>query len=92
MQNTGNFKQFYIARFETSSKYVNYVKMPSYKNIVKQTIKVCKCFKYKNSETEIPYISKIYKKINIFKEKSNSVEDFITFLDLSIKLNRLVSK
>ena len=36
-----------------------YIKIPSYKNIVTQTIKVCKCLKYKKNEMETPYISKI---------------------------------
>ena len=43
--------------------------MPSIKNIVTQTIKACKYLKYKKTETETPYISKIYKYIHIFKEK-----------------------
>ena len=43
--------------------------MPSIKNIVTQTIKVCKCLKYKKPETETPYISKISKYIHIFKKK-----------------------
>ena len=49
--------------------------MPSIKNFVTQTIEVCKCLKYKKTET--PYISKIYKYIHIFKEKKfNFVVDF----------------
>ena len=57
MQNTGNFIHFYIVRFEASLKYVI---LPSYKNIVTQTSKVCKCLKHKKTEMETPFISKIY--------------------------------
>ena len=46
MQNTGNFNHFYIARFEALRFEIRYIKMPSYENIAKQTIKVCKYLKY----------------------------------------------
>ena len=48
MENIGNFIHFYIARFEVSLKC--YIKMPSIKNIVTQTVKVCKCLKYKKQK------------------------------------------
>ena len=52
------------------------MKMPSYKNIGTQIITVCKCSKYRKTETETPFISQIYKYINIFKGKSNFVVEF----------------
>ena len=40
--------------------------------------KVCKCLKTTQLKTETPCIIKIYEYIHIFKEKSNSVVDFMS--------------
>ena len=52
--------------------------MPSYKNIVTHTFKVCKCLKIIKLKMESPGIGKIYEYIHIFKEKSNFVADFMS--------------
>ena len=73
MQNTGNFSHFYIARFEASSKYI---KMPSYKNIVTHTFKVCKYLKIK-METHyvmcLRLVTKILNKKSSTKKLSHSI-------------------
>ena len=53
--------------------------MPSYKNIVTHTFKVCKCLKIIKLKAETPCIRKIYEYIHMFKEKSNFVADFCLF-------------
>ena len=60
-------------------------------------IKIWKCLKYKKTEMETLYISKIYKYINIFKEKSNFVVNFTSMfrcvrrLGSLFLLNRIIS-
>ena len=50
--------------------------MPSIKNIVTQTIKVCKCLKYKKQKRKHPILVK-YTSIFIYsKKKFNFVVDF----------------
>ena len=66
MQDTGNLNHFYIARYEASLKYI-ILKCSLIKTLLHKQL----------TETETSYISKIYKYINIFKEKSNLVVDFM---------------
>ena len=84
--------------FEASPKYV-VLKCRLIKTLLHKQLRFTNAQIIK-TETETPYISKIYKYSQIFKEKSNFVVDFMsmfskiwfTFLASSIKLNLFVSE